>query len=59
MVEVEWSAEDKEKLVEAVANMSDDWDEISKIAFDGEYSPEECALQFISLPITESLHLRL
>jgi hypothetical protein len=39
--------------------MNGDWDEISKAVFDGEYSPEECALQFISLPLTESLHTRI
>jgi len=39
--------------------LNDDWDEISKTVFNGEFSPEECALQFISLPITESLHIRL
>jgi len=50
--------EDKERLIDAVANMNDDWDEISKTVFNGDYSPEECALQFISLPISESLRLR-
>ena len=46
-------------MVEAVSDLNDDWDEISKTVFNGEFSPEECALQFISLPITESLHIRL
>lgn len=41
---VEWPLEDKERLIEAVADFNGDWDEISKITFDSEYSPEECAL---------------
>ena len=43
-VEVEWPQDDKERLIEAVSNMNDDWDEISKSVFNGDYSPEECAL---------------
>jgi len=30
--------------VEAVGNFDGDWDEISKVVFNDEYSPEECAL---------------
>jgi hypothetical protein len=38
-----------------VALYDSDWEQVSHKAFDNGYSSYECALQFISLPISESL----
>ena len=43
-------------MVDGVADFNGDWEEISKIVFEGERSPEECAIAFINLPINESIH---
>lgn len=55
---VEWSIDEKYQLIEAVAAYSGDWESISKDVFEGIYSPEECAMQFLSLPISETLLIR-
>jgi hypothetical protein len=41
---VEWSLEEKNRLIEAVAGYLGDWEKISKDVFEGIYSPEECAM---------------
>jgi len=54
----EWSLDEKQRLIEAVLEYNQDWKQISRGAFGEFYSPEECALQFLSLPISESLLLK-
>lgn len=55
---MEWTLDEKNRLIEAVAGYLGDWEQISKVVFEGIYTPEECALQFLSLPINETLLLR-
>jgi hypothetical protein len=54
----EWSIEEKNILIEAVSNYQGNWEQISKEVFEDLYSPEECAMQFLSLPISETLLIR-
>lgn len=53
-----WTPLDRQRLVEGVAQFESDWEQISTQVFDGDFSPLECAHQFLSLPITESLYSR-
>ncbi len=58
---VEWSLEDKQRLIEVLSDQGPNgihWESISKETFNDEYTPEECALQFLSLPISEQIMLR-
>lgn len=54
----EWTVEEKNILIEAVSNYQGNWEQISKEVFEDLYSPEECAMQFLSLPISETLLIR-
>ena len=56
----EWTQEEREKLINAVSEYgADNWEKISNEIFAQGYSPMECAYQFIRLPISESLVLKL
>ncbi|CDW80830.1 swi snf and rsc complex subunit ssr2 [Stylonychia lemnae] len=54
----EWTVEDRERLVEGVSLYDNDWEMIAKKQFQSMFSPQECAFQFISLPISESLLIK-
>lgn len=55
---VSWTLDDKQRLIDGVAQYGSDWDQISDKTFGGGYTAQECVLQFLSLPIGESLLTR-
>jgi hypothetical protein len=54
----EWTLDDKQRLIDAVTQFGPDFEQVSKY-LESFFTPYECALQFISLPISESLMSRL
>ena len=58
----QFTTEEKSSLIEAVTQQSPDcidWSSISREAFKGKYTPNECVFEFLRLPISESLSLKL
>ena len=57
-----FDVDEKNELIEAVTQQSSeliDWHCISQDVFNGKFSPEECVFEFLRLPISDSLSLKL